>query len=254
MPESPPPAPARRGRSGPRIAAVVAGGVAGVLALLTIAAGGALLWGDSRKDHDGYLWTGTDRFHTRTAAITTDNLDIDTGGASDLLGHGLFGTVRVRAESHAGKPVFVGIARTEDVDRYLRGTDHATVTDVDTSPFKATYRTSAATRRPAAPAEQSFWATSAGGTGEQQVTWKVKDGDWSVVVMNADASRRVDAGVRAGADLPWLDEAAWVTLGIGALIALAAAGLIVAGTRAPRDGGARHERDDDDRDLAATAV
>lgn len=252
MSDTPTSAPARRGRSAGRIAALVAGSVAGVLALVTLAAGGALLWGDAQKDHDGYLSTGTDRFHTRTAAITTDNLDVDTGGASSLVGHRLFGTVRVRAESRAGKPVFVGIARTADVDRYLRGTAHATVTDVDTSPFHATYRTTGGARRAGLPAERSFWAASARGMGRQELTWKVKDGNWSVVVMNADASRRVDAGVSAGAKLPWLDEAGWVTVGGGVLLALLATGLIVAGTRAPRgDAGAGR---DDDRDLAAAAV
>lgn len=252
MTDTPTPAPAPRGRSAGRVAALVAGGVAGVLALVTLAAGGALLWGNAQKDHNGYLHTGTDRFHTRTAAITTDNLDVDSGGASRLAGHGLFGTVRVRAESHTGKPVFVGIARTAEVDRYLRGTAHATVTDVDTSPFRATYRTTPGARRPGLPAQQSFWSASATGAGRQEVTWKVKDGNWSVVVMNADASRRVDAGVRAGAKLPWLDEAGWVTVGGGVLLALLATGLIVVGARAPRED-ARPDRGDD-RDLAAAAV
>ena len=251
MPDTSPPASPRRRRSAGRIAALVAGGLAALVALLMLAAGGALLWGNAQKDHDGYLHTGTDRFHTRTAAIATDNLDVETGGASDLLAHDLFGKVRVRAESHAGKPVFVGIARTADVDRYLRGASHAIVTDVDTSPFKAEYRTVPSARRPARPAEQSFWAASARGNGRQQVTWKVRDGNWSVVVMNADASPRVDTGISAGADLPWLDEAGWATVGAGVLIALMAAGLILVGTRAPRDAG--RERGDAE-DLAPAAV
>ena len=235
MPDTSPPVAPRRRKSAGRIAALVAGGLAAFAALLMLAAGGALLWGNAQKDHDGYLHTGTDRFHTRTAAIATDNLDVETGGASDLLGHDLFGKVRVRAESHTGKPVFVGIARTADVDRYLRGTAHTIVTDVDTSPFKAQYRTVPAAARPARPATQSFWAASARGAGRQQVTWDVKDGNWSVVVMNADASRGVDTGVSAGADLPWLDEAGWATVGAGVLVALMAAGLILVGTRAPHD-------------------
>jgi len=251
MPDTSPPVAPRRRKSAGRIAALVAGGLAAFAALLMLAAGGALLWGNAQKDHDGYLHTGTDRFHTRTAAIATDNLDVETGGASDLLGHDLFGKVRVRAESHAGKPVFVGIARTADVDRYLRGTSHAIVTDVDTSPFKAEYRTVPSARRPARPAEQSFWAASARGNGRQQVTWKARDGNWSVVVMNADASPRVDTGISAGADLPWLDEAGWATVGAGVLIALMAAGLILVGTRAPRDAG--RERGDAE-DLAPAAA
>ena len=251
MPDTSPPVAPRRRKSAGRIAALVAGGLAAFAALLMLAAGGALLWGNAQKDHDGYLHTGTDRFHTRTAAIATDNLDVETGGASDLLGHDLFGKVRVRAESHTGKPVFVGIARTADVDRYLRGTSHAIVTDVDTSPFKAEYRTVPSARRPARPAEQSFWAASARGNGRQQVTWKVRDGNWSVVVMNADASPRVDTGISGGADLPWLDEAGWATVGAGVLIALMAAGLILVGTRAPRDAG--RERGDAE-DLAPAAA
>jgi len=251
MPDTSPPVAPRRRKSAGRIAALVAGGLAAFAALLMLAAGGALLWGNAQKDHDGYLHTGTDRFHTRTAAIATDNLDVETGGASDLLAHDLFGKVRVRAESHAGKPVFVGIARTADVDRYLRGTSHAIVTDVDTSPFKAEYRTVPSARRPARPAEQSFWTASARGNGRQQVTWKVRDGNWSVVVMNADASPRVDTGISAGADLPWLDEAGWATVGAGVLIALMAAGLILVGTRAPRDAG--RERGDAE-DLAPAAA
>ena len=95
------------------------------------------------------------------------------------------------AASNNGKPVFVGIARTADVDRYLRGTAHTSVTDVDTSPFnaRATARVPPPSARPVRPT-QSFWAASARGTGRSTLTWDVRDGDWSVVVMNADASRR----------------------------------------------------------------
>ena len=45
------------------------------------------------------------------------------------------------------------------------------------------------------------------------MTWKVRDRDWSVVIMNADGSAGVDAGVRAGADVPFLAPAGWMTGG-----------------------------------------
>jgi hypothetical protein len=48
--------------------------------------------------------------------------------------------VRLAVESRAGKPVFVGIARTSDVSSYLRGISYTSVTDVDYSPFHASYR------------------------------------------------------------------------------------------------------------------
>ena len=55
------------------------------------------------------------------------------------------------------------------------------------------------------------------------LTWDIADGDWSVVVMNADGSAGVDARVSAGAKLPWLTAVGWGTLGAGVL------GLIIAG-------------------------
>ena len=56
---------------------MVAAGLAGLLSLGLLAAGGLLLWGDSRKDDQGYLSTRTERFATNTYALTTDNLDVD---------------------------------------------------------------------------------------------------------------------------------------------------------------------------------
>jgi hypothetical protein len=221
-------------RSAGRVALIVTGAIVAVFGFLTVAGGGALLWGNAQKDSDGYLSTATDRFHTKTYAIATDNLDVDTDGASDVVSHDLFGTVRLRAHSRDGKPLFVGIARTADVDRYLAGSAHTTVTDVDTSPFDVTYRDSAGGRRPLSPAAQDFWAAKATGDGTQTVSWDVEDGNWSVVVMNADGSANVDAGVSAGAELPWLTPAGWTAIGGGLLLLALAGGLLYAGTRPPR--------------------
>jgi hypothetical protein len=63
------------------------------------------------------------------------------------------------------------------------------------------------------------------------MTWKVREGDWSVVIMNADGSAGVDAGVRAGADLPFLAPAGWITLGGGIVLLAAAGGLLFLGMR-----------------------
>jgi hypothetical protein len=226
--------PVRRSQTG-RIAATVAGGFAGLVALVVLAVGGALLYGQSQKNDDGYLSTKTDRFHTKTYAIATDNLDVETGGASRVVDHDLFGSVRVKAHSRDGKPVFVGIARTDDVDRYLGSSAHAVLTDVDYSPFRPTYRAAGGERRPVAPGAQHFWAAKASGDGTRTLRWDVEDGDWSVVVMNADGSAGVDAAVSAGAELPWLDEAGWTAIGAGLLILVVAGGLIYVGVRPERD-------------------
>src|SRR5215207_949246 len=226
------------GRSGRgKVAAIVASAVLGLFAFALLASGAAAFWGDAQKDENGYISTGTDRYATTTGAVTSDNLDLDLDGAEDLVGGDALGKIRLDVASRDGKPVFVGIARTRDVSRYLRGSAHAVVTDVDYSPFHADYREHAGDRRLAPPAGERFWETAAHGAGTQTMTWNVEDGDWSVVVMNADGSAGVDADVKAGAELSFLDEAGWVLLGTG-LLALAGAGaLLYAGARPRRYSG-----------------
>ena len=220
-----------------RIATLIAAGLIGLFSLGLLAGGGILLWGDAQKDDTGYLSTSSERFATNAYALSTENLDIDTDGAGWILDRDRYGTIRIEAASRDGEPVFVGVARSADVDRYLRGADHDLVTDVAYDPFRADYRRVPGEGAPRPPAGRDFWAASADGPGSQAITWEVEEGDWSVVVMNADASRGVDASVKAGADLPFLSALGWGTL-IGGLAALAiAAPRAAVGLRATRRGG-----------------
>ena len=233
MSDSPSPAPPRRYSAG-RIAVVIVGSVLVLFSLGLFVAGGAALWANGQKDDQGYLATRTERFHTRTAALRTDNLDVDLGGTGTVLASDLYGKVRLRVTPRAGKDLFVGIARTRDVTRYLRGTAHASVTDLDYDPFHADYATAGGARRAAPPAKQRIWAAQAHGRGAQTLTWDVADGNWSVVVMNADGSPGIDTGVRAGANVPFLDEVAWGAIGTGTVLLIASVALLYAGMRTPR--------------------
>jgi hypothetical protein len=237
--------PPTRGRSGGQVAAIVGGSIAGILAVLALVAGGLFLWADSKKDSDGYVNTGSDPYSTRTYAITTEDLQLD----DDVPGvvENLYGKVRLRATAHNGKPVFVGIANSDDVSRYLADSSHATLTDVNYDPFRPRYRTTGGEKRPAVPADQDIWVASAHGAGTQTLTWDVKQGHWSVVVMNADGSAGVDAGVSAGATLGFLTPVAWGTLGGGLLLGAIAGGLLFAGLRRPKPPAA-------DQRLSATGV
>jgi hypothetical protein len=233
MPDSPSPAPSRR-FSGGRVAAVIAGSVLALVALGLFVGGGAALWADGQKDDQGYLSTRTERFHTGSAALRTENLDVDLGGTASVLDNDLYGKVRLRVTPRAGKDVFVGIARTRDVTHYLRSTAHASITDLDYHPFHADYAMTGGARRAAPPATQRIWAAQAHSRGAQTVTWDVADGDWSVVVMNKDGSPGVDAGVRAGANVPFLDEVGWGAIGAGAILLVVSVALLYAGVRTPR--------------------
>jgi hypothetical protein len=217
-----------------RVAAIIGGALAGLVAFALVVGGAVLLYANGQKDRDGYVSTGSDRFHTSTYALATDDLDVNTDMPGWLDEGSALGHVRLKATSRNGKPVFVGIARTKDVDAYLRGAGHATVTDVNYSPFRASYDTHGGAR-PAPPVAQRFWTASANGSGTQTVDWKVRSGNWSVVVMNADGSKNVDAGVRAGSDVPWLSAAAWISIGGGAVFAMLAGLLVYVGVRRPRE-------------------
>jgi hypothetical protein len=227
--------PARRpGRGG--TAAIVAAGLLALISLGFLAGGGLLLWADSARDDQGFISTRTDRFSTDTTALATENLDLDLDldGAESLVDEDFYGKVRINATSNDGKPLFVGIARTSDVTEYLRGSAHDLITDVDYSPFHVDYRTHAGSGTPEAPGKQRIWAASAQGAGAQALTWDVADGDWSVVVMNADGSAGVDADLSAGASLGFLDEAGKISLTTGFVLLILAGGLLYAGVRPGR--------------------
>ncbi|HET7276790.1 MAG TPA: DUF4389 domain-containing protein, partial [Dermatophilaceae bacterium] len=67
-----------------------------------------------------------------------------------------------------------------------------------------------------APSAADVWVVQASGAGRQTLDWNAESGDWTVVVMNADASAGVSTDVRVGARFPDLG-----TFAGGALIAAA---------------------------------
>jgi hypothetical protein len=102
---------------------------------------------------------------------------------------------------------------------------------VSFDPFRADYREQRGDAEPGRPAGRDLWAAAASGPGAQAVTWDVDEGDWSVVVMNADGSRGVDVEVKAGAELPFLASLGWGGLISGAVALVVAATLAVVGSR-----------------------
>jgi hypothetical protein len=221
-------------KDGSRIALTITGAIASLLAVALVAGGALALWADSRKGDDGYLKTETERFHASSRALATENLDVDLGDADWLAQSDDLGKIKVTAESRDGKPLFVGIARTSDVEDYLAGVPYTSVDDVEVSPFEADYTRHAGNRHPVSPEHAGIWQESSQGSGRQVIDWEIDDGDWSVVVMNADGSLGVDADVSAGADVPFLDELGWSAIGSGAFALVIGLGLIALGVRRPK--------------------
>ena len=217
-----------------RVILIVLGSIGVLFGVAVLAGGGFLLWADRTQREDGYLTTPTERFATPTYALTRTRLEVDTGGAGWVLNDRWFGKVRIRGDSPGAKTLFMGIGPEADVAKYLGTVAHANVEDIDFDPFRVTYLPVTGGAPQAPPTEQRFWAASASGVGTQTLTWKVRDGDWSVVLMNADGSRGVAADIDAGAKLSFL---LWVSIGLllgGVLVVGGSTALIVLAARTRR--------------------
>jgi hypothetical protein len=181
--------------------ALIGGAIAGVFGL------------ENNRDATGYFATHTHHYRTSSYALSTENLNV--GSVTGALEAGLL-RLRITATSNdAAKPLFIGIARTEDVARYLARVQHDELRDINFDPFKVDYRRIGTGAPNALPSAQSFWQTRARGTGTQTISWPVKKGQWSAVVMNADGSRNVSVNAQVAARLAgaWWFIAAFVALG-----------------------------------------
>jgi hypothetical protein len=229
------PSPARPKSRVPQLAAIVVGGALAFAGAGLALGGGALL---AVFGGDGNVTSGSHALSTPTTALISSVADVDgTNDVSDVIGDPEL-RLSVRAR-HPGKGVFVGIGRADDVERYLASAAIEEVGDIEVDPFELTdRRLRSGSKRPAPPASQGFWVREGSGRDAATLRWKVRDGDYRLVVMNADASRKVDVDGSVGVKLAHLPDVAWVLLGAGLLLlAGGLAGGAVAGVRlARRDG------------------
>jgi hypothetical protein len=224
-------------RVGRSIGMIVAGSALTLIALGALAGGAYGLWLHTTHRSDGYVMTSTERFATGSYALATRTLRVSSDLPGFLYGRDWLGNVRLRGKSaNPNRPLFIGIARKEDVDRYLAGVAHSDVVDVNANLFgstrQPTYRAQPGGNPPTPPDRARFWVAHAAGRGDQALSWRVQQGRWSVVVMRPDGSRGVSAELAAGATLPALP---WASVGlavVGLLILAGAVALIHATARA----------------------
>ncbi|HEU5109183.1 MAG TPA: DUF4389 domain-containing protein, partial [Micromonosporaceae bacterium] len=222
------PAPTPAGWTAGRVAGVVVGALLLVTGLGAAAGGGTLLWFDStQRDQAGYLTTTTQHVTDPGYALRFDAADVvhrETGAPAEVT---WLGEVRARATWSGTGPLFVGIGRTEDVDRYLAAMPHGRF---DGRPAAMMHPWRPAGTRPlTAPAAQNFWVASTSGATPLSLTWNPQPGHWSLVVMNTNAGPGVRADLDFGATAPFLGPVAWSLLGVGVAFLIGGA-LLVAGT------------------------
>lgn len=186
---------------------------------LTSLAGGAVAMALGSAQGDGYFTAGTARLSVGSHALVSPRLEAVGEGVPPQLPFDV-GTMRLRATAvDPGKEIFIGIAPRDDVEKYLSGAHHSELLDVEGQPFRAEYRDIPGTTVPAPPAEQTFWAASASGPGEQELTWELAAGTWAIVLMNADAGQGIDARLQAAARSDLIRPAATGLL-VGGAVAL----------------------------------
>lgn len=218
--------PGRSRRIGP-----LARGVLWVVTVVTLVAGAGVTTTAALQGGD-FFTTGYAPLRTDTAAMVTREIDVEGRRPTDPQNDpGDLARVRIQVRGvEPGQPVFVGIARRADVERYLRGTAYDEMETFTTDPLRVTW-----TRRPGAatappPGRQPIWAATSRvtGPGTAELQWDKSLGEWMAVAMNADGSPGVqleaNVGLRFGFLLP-------VGLGLLALALAGAAGLVATSPR-----------------------
>lgn len=187
-----------------------------VTALVLALAGTVSLAANAFRDGRGYFNWPTETFSSGGYAIAMKTVDVSKAPQWALSA----GVDRVRVEAHSNRPIFIGIARTAELDRYLRGTEHDDISGLNYHPFQVGYDHRSGHAPTSLPAKETFWVKSTGGAGNVALTWKPRPGSWRAVVMNADDSRGVTADLKFGVrtSLLW-----WLGAGLLAAAALATA-------------------------------
>jgi hypothetical protein len=178
-----------------------------LLASFALAAGGGALAiaAGTQRDAGGYLMSDQVALQSSGYALTSANLEIQGAAA---LPHRILGDAKVSVTPHGGTPVFVGVAKTSAVRTYLAGVRRS---EVSVFAEDSLYRQLNGGPPATTPANSDIWAASSTGPGTRTVTWPVQNGNWTIVVMNADGSSGVSADVATGATVP---AVTWVSGGL----------------------------------------
>jgi len=216
------------------VAPLVLGGlVLGVATLLGLTAASVLVADRTLPGEDGFLMTPDVTYSSSGHAITSEAVDLGDSSMMGPVDH-LLGDAKVTVSPIADEdPLFVGVAPTADVERYLDGVARSTVVAVEVVEGQgtATYRESTGGPPSTPPGDQRIWTDNAQGEGRQSISFPVQSGSWTVVVMNTDGTPGVSAAVQAGATFPAI---AWIISGLlfaaGYFLLLGIALLIIGST------------------------
>jgi hypothetical protein len=216
-----------------RVVALVLGLLLLLVAALMMAGGGGLLWADRAERTDGYLLSNEETLSGPGYALVSERIDLSTGADWVPLSAAL-GSVRFEATgTDPGSETFVGIAPISDAAAYLGGVERTVIDDLGID--SPTPRDLSGGEPSGPPADQDFWTAQASGAGTQSLTWVPAEGNWMLVVMNADGSAGISVESRIGATFPALSGLGWGLLITGLVCLVVGALLLVLAAHRPAD-------------------
>jgi hypothetical protein len=198
--------------------------------LLALSGGGLL----AAFGTDGSLASGPHLLSTPTSAIASPVASIDnTSGVASVIGQP---TLRLSASPVQGTAgVFVGVGRAADVDRYLAGVATEQVTDLSVDPHAITGIRHSGRRNAAPPTAQRFWVAQASSTRTAaEINWKIRDGQYRVVVMNTNGHGGFATTSTIGITIPNIAIYSLAGLLLGLLMAGGGTALLIRTTAQPR--------------------
>jgi hypothetical protein len=212
-----------------RIAALALASIAALFGIASIAAGvTGIVFDQTQRNQAGYLTSAQAPYSTGTYALESESYN--AAGVDGFVARDLVGTLRIRTQSD--RPVFLGIAPAAAATSYLAGVAHAEAGNLGAQ--SSDFRVIPGGAPSSAPGTQRFWVASTTGAGVRTLTWKVRNGSWRVVVMNANGTRDVASELSIGASFPHLLTLAMALLGGGILILAAAGGVVYFAVRRRR--------------------
>jgi hypothetical protein len=185
---------------------------------ITVAGGIAL----AVPDEDGWVSAGPIRMRTEAVGFVGEDIEIDFGDHANRRGTFIGWDAipaRFEIDSRNDKTVFVGIAGAADARAYLNGVAVDRVESWDHDPELVSVPGALSI---APPESQDIWVAS---NEAGDLEWDISDGDWAIVVLNADGTPGVDVGVTGSARIPFLRTLGVVLIAAG-LIGMSVGGLL----------------------------
>lgn len=219
-----------------KILTAVLGAVIALVAAGLIAGGAGLLWAyGTQRTADGYFTSSDVQLSTGGYALVSGEIDLGSR-PSDWFPTGQLATIRLNVESTEGESVFLGIGPAHEVDAYLDDAAISEVTRIGPTGGEVAYREVEGDALPAQPSRQSFWAVSTEGPGSQTLTWEAEQGEWTVVIMNSEATPGLAVEASAAASTELLVQIGGGLFVVGLLFAAISALLLVVALRRPAEG------------------